>query len=307
MNHHPIGGNNYPNALSVSEDSSYDVALWTPPLSNSHKANDDVLTTTEDDDDDAEIQPLLYRMYIACHVLRLGPEARFSALVLLHRYYAAITTTGSPNKDTRMVRTDDEESVVWKWVAAACLFLACKIEEEPRRLRDVINLAHMILSSHTTASSSRVSAVNAPPTNLRIHSHPPQLNEDYWNAKKKIIETEQIVLRWLAFDVSVIHPHRVVMWLLHHEHPPVQTNIQTVAFRRLNDALFSSRALRHPVLSLACAAIVLAMDEVQMIQRWPDQWWLSYQISNSTLESAKRDLEEATNALEQCSNNKGQR
>ena len=32
----------------------------------------------------------------------------------------------------------------FKWIFSACLFLACKSEEEPRRLRDVINCAHMI-------------------------------------------------------------------------------------------------------------------------------------------------------------------
>ena len=47
---------------------------------------------------------------------------------------------------------------------------------------------------------------------------PPSLNEEaYWDSKRKAIETESIVLRWLGFDCSVSHPHRAVYWILEKE------------------------------------------------------------------------------------------
>jgi len=194
-------------------------------------------SSTSDDDYTPQIRPLLYRMYIACHILRLGTEARFSALVFLHRYTRAVSKEGVGATSTRMD---------WRWVAAACLFLACKAEEEPRRLRDVINLAHMLLSTEDGDDGNEV---------IALQEEPPHLNEEYWEAKKKIVETEQVVLRWLAFDISVSHPHRAVFLLLEKEDSNIRDTLLPVAFRRLSDILFHGPALQHLVLELASAAI----------------------------------------------------
>jgi hypothetical protein len=119
--------------------------------------------------------PVLSRMYIASDILRFQPETRFSALVFLHRY--AITIDEERIQRHRSISD-------WKWIAAVCLFLACKAEEEPRRLRDVINLVKMLFICEGNGNT------------VTMKEHPPNLNEDYWKAKAKIIETEQIVLRY---------------------------------------------------------------------------------------------------------------
>ena len=259
-------------ATSRSNDVAFRAPLPTPPIIDGH-------------DPTHRIRPLLYRMYIACHVLRLGTEARFSALVFLHRFAAAIPKDQPPPE--------------WKWVAAACLFLACKSEEEPRRLRDVINLAHMLLSDNTEPEASSDVLYE-----LSIRSDPPPLNEAYWDIKKKIVETEQVVLRWLSFDVSVSHPHRAVILLLEKESS--RDILHPIAFRRLNDALFHGPALRHLVLELACASIALAVEEVKESEIClPKEWWSAY-VTEEALESAKKDLEEATDYLKRCSENSKQ-
>jgi hypothetical protein len=218
-------------------------------------------------------------MYIACHILRLGTEARFSALVFLHRYTRAVTKEGVVGH------------LDWRWVAAACLFLACKAEEEPRRLRDVINLAHMLLSTEEGDDGKET---------IYLHEEPPHLNEEYWEAKKKIVETEQVVLRWLAFDVSVSHPHRAVFLLLEKE--DIRDKLLPVAFRRLNDVLFHGPALEHLVLELAAAAIELAREEVEAGKEsmLKEGWWKKYNISDDALLMAKNHLMEATHLLKEC-------
>ena len=277
------------------------------------------------------IRPLLYRMFVATHVLRLGTEARFTALVLLHRYTMA--TKHEPKE--RLCES--------KWVAAACLFLACKAEEEPRRLRDVINLAYMILSPPSSSSSRsfeksnnsdpkgeqmdsgdgpgpRDEACNKRFEILEIRDVPPNLNEEYWQAKKKIVETEQIVLRWLGFDVSVSHPHRAVRTLIGNETSETSDRLKLLAFRRLNDALFHAPAMMHNVWSMACAALSLAMEEDLEKQHSQGQcgqpdaetkdglavtsrfskphWWNAYHVSDKDFESAKEDLLRAIKVLE---------
>ncbi len=86
----------------------------------------------------------MVRVWIAGKILELGMETKFTALVLLHRYWNAfesiIDTISHSRSNTKEKQPEDD----WKWVASACLFLACKAEEEPRRLRDVINVSYML-------------------------------------------------------------------------------------------------------------------------------------------------------------------
>jgi hypothetical protein len=261
-------------------------------------------------------------MYIACHILRLGTEARFSALVFLHRFAMAHDANDNGTDNDNDNDTDDIE---WNWVAAACLFLACKAEEEPRRLRDVINLAHMILTSTSTAPAAPddddKDDHDKYGTEITLHPEPPHLNEAYWVAKKKIVETEQVVLRWLGFDVSVSHPHRAVALLLKDMDNKETTQAQKdkvmlIAFRRLNDALFHGPALQHLALELACAAIELAKDEHEheyeavvkvddevtiTAAAAPEGWWKRYNVSDAGLSKTKQDLQTATNLLKEFS------
>ena len=59
----------------------------------------------------------LFRMYVACHVLRVATETRFTALVLLHRYAqakqeAAITTnTTTKTKPKTKDRSSDNAKI----------------------------------------------------------------------------------------------------------------------------------------------------------------------------------------------------
>jgi hypothetical protein len=312
------------------ESSSSNLALRAPlaPSSPNNEADGD-----RDRDHTPIIRPLLYRMYIACHILRLGTEARFSALVFLHRYAAAVLRSTTSTTTTTTTTTSHED---WKWVAAACLFLACKAEEEPRRLRDVINLAHMLLSTSSSATDDQNNNGNINHQNnksiVTLQEDPPHLDEAYWAAKKKIVETEQVVLRWLAFDVSVSHPHRAVQLLLLKETTTTITTTEEdeeasssssaqnqlllpIAFRRLNDALFHAPALKLGVLELACAAIELAKEEEEEDKevhspseesnssihlRNDKDWWKKYNISEQGLFKAKTHLIEATALLKEC-------
>ena len=156
-------------------------------------------------------------------------EPRFSALLFLHRFATAI------KGDLGKYKSISD----WKWVGAACLFLACKAAEEPRRLRDVINLAEMLFVNEDDDDDNWVT----------MDKNPPGLNDKYWEAKKRVVETEQLVLRWMMFDISVSHPHRAVVLLLEKETTQRELLIP-VAFRRLNDALFTLPRLHFPCCNL---------------------------------------------------------
>mmetsp|Transcript_20722 Transcript_20722/g.31177 ORF Transcript_20722/g.31177 Transcript_20722/m.31177 type:complete len:157 (-) Transcript_20722:76-546(-) len=123
-----------------------------------------------------------------------------------------------------------------------------KAEEEIRRLRDVINITHVLLDD----SNSNTFEVNV---NLR----PPDLDKNYWIDKEKIVATEQNVLRVLKFDIIVGHPHRLVVLLV--KDLNLEQHIVKNAWKRLNGCLFYPKALTHDSLTLACAAVELEANQ----------------------------------------------
>jgi hypothetical protein len=74
---------------------------------------------------------------------------------------------------------------------AACLFLAAKMCEEPRRVRDVLNAVHLARAHE-----------------LLRDSHA------YWARKERLVLAEQRLLRALGFDTSCIDPQVLLLNVL---------------------------------------------------------------------------------------------
>jgi hypothetical protein len=87
---------------------------------------------------DRTVRPLLCSLWIACAQLQVSVETRWQAAILLHRYCIACS---APDQQSRK-----DDAVV---ITVVCILLACKSQEEPRRLRDIINCAHMLQQPKT--------------------------------------------------------------------------------------------------------------------------------------------------------------
>ncbi|XP_013790298.1 cyclin-T2-like [Limulus polyphemus] len=76
-------------------------------------------------------------------------------------------------------------------IAACALFLAAKVEEQPRKLEHVIKVAHMCLHR------------DAPPLDTK--------SETYMEQAHELVCNENILLQTLGFEIGIDHPHTYVV------------------------------------------------------------------------------------------------
>jgi cyclin T len=78
-------------------------------------------------------------------------------------------------------------------IAAAALFLAAKVEEQPRKLEHVIKVANICLNIEPTDPS----------------------RESYAEQAQDLVFNENVLLQTLGFDVAIDHPHTHVVKTCH--------------------------------------------------------------------------------------------
>ncbi|XP_071608938.1 cyclin-L1 isoform X4 [Heliangelus exortis] len=128
-------------------------------------------------------------------LLRLPQVAMATGQVLFHRFFYSKSFVKHS----------------FEIVAMACINLASKIEEAPRRIRDVINVFHHLRQLRAKRTPS-----------------PLILDQNYINTKNQVIKAERRVLKELGFCVHVKHPHKIiVMYLQVLECERNQTLVQT--------------------------------------------------------------------------------
>ncbi|KAM3824175.1 cyclin-L2 isoform 2-T2 [Vipera latastei] len=144
-------------------------------------------------------------------------------------------------------------------VSMACLHLASKIEEAPRRIRDVINVFHRL----------RLLREKKKPVPLI-------LDQEYVNLKNQIIKAERRVLKELGFCVHVKHPHKIiVMYLQVLECERNQHLVQT-SWNYMNDSLRTDVFMRYQPETIACACIYLAARTLQIPLPNRPHWFLLF-------------------------------
>lgn len=79
----------------------------------------------------------------------------------------------------------------------ASLFLAGKVRERPRRLRDVMNATWAVCRSGQVL----------------------EIDEDFWKMKEKLALLEQVLLRVLDFQIEPILPHHYVLHFIRYLRP----------------------------------------------------------------------------------------
>ncbi|XP_016096223.1 cyclin-L1 isoform X1 [Sinocyclocheilus grahami] len=149
--------------------------------------------------------------------------------------------------------------------AMACVNLASKIEESPRRVRDVINGFHHLKQGKGKKSTPLV------------------LDQNYINTKNQVIKAERRILKELGFCVHVKHPHKIiVMYLQVLECEKNQMLVQT-AWNYMNDALRTNVFVRFEPETIACACIYLAARVLQIPLPSKPHWYLVFGVTKEDI------------------------
>ncbi|XP_069097160.1 cyclin-L2 isoform X2 [Pleurodeles waltl] len=149
----------------------------------------------------------------------------------------------------------------------ACVHLASKLEEAPRRVRDVINVFHRLRQLREKRKPS-----------------PLILDPDYVSLKNQIIKAERRILKELGFCVHVKHPHKIiVMYLQVLECERNQHLVQT-SWNYMNDSLRTDVFVRFPPETIACACIYLAARTLEIPLPNRPHWFLLFGASEDDIQ-----------------------
>ena len=157
-------------------------------------------------------------------------------------------------------------------VAMACIFLAGKIEETPKTMRDIINVMYhckqrreylvnqtLLSSSSTSSSSTSISSSSIPTFPSLIVGSDIYI---YW--KLQLIRTERFILKELGFNIYTINHEQPHKYILYYLRTLGGTNeLAQYAWNYLNDSLRLTLTVRYTAETIACSAVYLASRKIQ--------------------------------------------
>eukprot|EP01084_Bolivina_argentea_P251330 421497_1 len=173
-------------------------------------------------------------------------------------------------------------------VAQACLFLACKVEEQIIPLRRIVREASTLRDKGSSSASSS--------SRPQQQQSPRQIGSDnYRDVAKQVLPYEQKLLHTIAFDFSVSAPHLDAMivirdwWRKVDEMDNSKKNASPreftqIAFNFVNDSLRTSLCLRHSAAEFARCCVCLAVfatsgeqvpTSIHRTVKDDAQWWKS--------------------------------
>lgn len=163
--------------------------------------------------------------------LRLNPPIVCTAIAYYHR------CTKREDEKPLLLQEKYSENTI----AATCLFLAAKVGEDARRLREVLTTVHKILDPDVPFLD---------------------LNSEYFRLKEELVGCEQLVLRTLCFDTTYDDRHKLILhyihWLKIRENHP---KVAQVAYSLMTDATYSPFLCHEcPKRALSVACIMVAVD-----------------------------------------------
>ncbi|KAH7678773.1 Cyclin L domain-containing protein [Dioscorea alata] len=189
-------------------------------------------------------------------LLRLPQAVMATGQVLFHRFYCK--------------KSFARFSV--KRVAASCVWLASKLEESPRKAKQVIIVFHRM----------EIRRENLPLEYLDVFS------KKYSELKNDLIRTERHLLKEMGFICHVEHPHKFISNYLATLGTP--TELRQEAWNLANDSLRTTLCVRFKSEVVACGVVYAAARRFQVPLPENPPWWLVFDADLSGMQEVCRVL-----------------
>ncbi|KAI9146551.1 cyclin-like protein [Paraphysoderma sedebokerense] len=122
--------------------------------------------------------------------LKITDQTVSTAMVYLHRYQQYMKEYKSRHRDTSNFNIDIY------LICTTCVLTACKVTEEPRKPRDILNVGYRLLSKDGEE--------------LKI-------GDTYWKLKESLCTAEAVLLRILNFQMMVDLPYMTITTIIRSE------------------------------------------------------------------------------------------
>lgn len=200
-------------------------------------------------------------------LLKLPQLTLATASVYLHRFFMRHS----------MVDVNGRPGLHHYAIAATSLFLATKVEENCRKMRELV------------VACCRV-AQKQP--NLVVDEQ----NKEYWRWRDTILTNEDLLLEALCFDLKIDPPYRFLFEQLCQYHVQDNKILRNAAWAFVNDSNLTTLCLLAPPRTIAAAALYAAARHTGV--SFPDDeagrpWWYQLGMELSDLEEACVVLAEA--------------
>ncbi|XP_076911346.1 cyclin-T1-3-like [Bidens hawaiensis] len=160
----------------------------------------------------------------------------------------------------------------WQTMATVCMFLACKAEETPRWLNELVVVAYKLIHKGDPSASRRI-------------------REIYDKQKELILIGERLLLHVLAFDMNIEHPYKPLIAALKRL-DITHKDLVKVAWNFVNDWLRTSLCLQHKPHYIAAGSLVLATKimKVKLPTSKGKAWWMEFDVSPKQLEDVVQQM-----------------
>ncbi|GJD12244.1 Cyclin-L1-1 [Galdieria sulphuraria] len=158
------------------------------------------------------------------------------------------------------------------WMAAASLFLACKVEEQLRRLREVVSVVYYCFTKRETGIGKLLDIYGA----------------QGYEWKMEVVKAERFLLKELGFHTGVEHPHKFILVYLNtlrshsgiEAQDPQWKSFLQRSWNYANDMLRTDLCCRVPPEYIACGCIHLAAKDCEIpLPQERVQWWQVFEVN----------------------------
>ncbi|XP_019174540.1 PREDICTED: cyclin-T1-3-like isoform X4 [Ipomoea nil] len=188
-----------------------------------------------------------------------GPQVTIAtAMLLCHQFYM------------RQSHTKNH----WQIIATACMFLACKVEETPRWLSDLVVVSYKLIYKWDPSAPQRI-----------------RDKEVYDKHKELVLAGERLLLSTVAYELNIEHPYKPLVAAIKRLEIS-HKELAKVAWNFVNDWLRSTLCLQYKPHYIAAGSLFLAAKflKVKLPTGKGKTWWMQFDVSPKQLEDVVQQM-----------------